>query len=299
MHAYKAFNINENGQLQCRDFIYEEGQTYEMSENIGLCKRGFHACLDWYDCQYYYNLIDSNVTLHHVELLGKIIKDPSKVVTNKIKIGKAFTPEDLGYLENDPYLGKCLFIKYIASKNRTDPAITSFINDKDWHVRAAVAAYGTDEMRLQLIHDRDWHVRAAVAENGTDEMRLQLIHDEDWCVRRTVVERGNDETHLQLLNDANELVRATIAQYGNDEMRLRLIHDNDWHVRAAVAKYGTDEMRLRLIYDRDWYVRAAVAEYGTDKMRLQLLNDESAYVHNLAFNLLKKKSAPKTSYNNK
>ena len=86
--AYKAFYSD----MICRGFKYEEGKTYEIEGELELCKRGFHACLNLLDVfNYYSGEFGKDVVVHEVELEGvsdEISSDDSKVVANKITIGK-------------------------------------------------------------------------------------------------------------------------------------------------------------------------------------------------------------------
>jgi hypothetical protein len=87
----KAYKASYNG--ICRgNFKYEVGETYEM-EDIKICKRGFHACYKMVDTLEYYPF-DKDFVLFEVKLLGKIIEDRDKVVTNKIKIVRVIPPEE-------------------------------------------------------------------------------------------------------------------------------------------------------------------------------------------------------------
>ena len=86
--AYKAFN----GSMKCRNFQYNEGETYELEGKPKLCERGFHACLNLADVfTYYWGKIGKDVFVHEVELEGATaerLKFDSKVVAGKITIGK-------------------------------------------------------------------------------------------------------------------------------------------------------------------------------------------------------------------
>lgn len=82
MKAYKVFNKN----MTCRGFKYEVGKTYTHDGEIKLCVSGFHACLKAVDCFNYYSFDPEN-RVCEVELLGEIVGlDQDKQVTNKIKI---------------------------------------------------------------------------------------------------------------------------------------------------------------------------------------------------------------------
>jgi hypothetical protein len=86
----KAYKASHNG--VCRDFKYEVGETYE-TDNIEICKCGFHACYKMLNTLRYYEF-NKNFVLFEVELLGQIIEDGDKVVTDKIKIVRVVPPEE-------------------------------------------------------------------------------------------------------------------------------------------------------------------------------------------------------------
>ena len=97
MIAYKAFDKN----LKCRDFQFEVGKTYIHEGEIKLCSSGFHACVKLSDCFNYYPF-DINTRIAKVNVSGKIIheEDGSKLVTNKIKIIKELTWDEVLKLAN-------------------------------------------------------------------------------------------------------------------------------------------------------------------------------------------------------
>ena len=98
MKGYKAFS---KGWI-CRDFQYEIGGTYELpeGEKLEMCKRGFHFCKNPIDVFGYYPMSDDTV-IAEVIALGDIEQEGTKYVTNKIKIVKEFTREQLQILIRD------------------------------------------------------------------------------------------------------------------------------------------------------------------------------------------------------
>ena len=92
MRGYKAFNKG----WKCRDFQYELGKTYELGEGevLAICACGFHFCKNPIDVFGYYPMND-NTVIAEVEALGKIQQKGTKYVTDKIRIIKEFTEEDL------------------------------------------------------------------------------------------------------------------------------------------------------------------------------------------------------------
>ncbi len=87
MKAYKGFNKN----LTCRGFQYKEGGEYN-EDRAEVCKSGFHACENPFDCFAYYNPAEGSV-FHEVELGGDIQRgdDDTKCAATKIKIGARLT----------------------------------------------------------------------------------------------------------------------------------------------------------------------------------------------------------------
>lgn len=84
MKGYKAFDSD----FTCHNgFKYEVGKTYELGpgEELEICKCGFHFCENLIDVYgYYKNDLDTRVA--EVEALGDIQQEGTKFVTNKIKI---------------------------------------------------------------------------------------------------------------------------------------------------------------------------------------------------------------------
>ena len=92
MKYYKAFNEN----LQCRGFQYEVGETYELEKGkkLGICKCGFHFCKTVTDCFDYYPK-NKATRFCEVEPLGKIVEEGNKFATDKIKIIRELTEEEI------------------------------------------------------------------------------------------------------------------------------------------------------------------------------------------------------------
>ena len=86
MIAYKVFN----SEWTCRGFKYQVGETYEEDINPSVCDRGFHFCKNLVDCFNYYRF-DPNNKVAEIEALGAISEGGDKCCTNKIKIVKEIT----------------------------------------------------------------------------------------------------------------------------------------------------------------------------------------------------------------
>ncbi len=97
MKGYKAFNRD----LTCRGYQYEIGKEFEHKGEIGLCESGFHFCKRIVDIQKYYNLNNEDTRICKIEATGEIIEGEDKCVTNKIKIIKEVTKEEVYELGNE------------------------------------------------------------------------------------------------------------------------------------------------------------------------------------------------------
>ena len=95
MIAYKVFNPD----WTCRCFQYKVGETYEEKVNPSLCDRGFHFCKELKDCFSYYSF-DPDNKVAKIEALGDIADGDDKCCTNKIKIVKELTWNEVLELVN-------------------------------------------------------------------------------------------------------------------------------------------------------------------------------------------------------
>jgi len=73
MKAYKGFNKHSDGTLWCRDFQYEVGKTYTFYGVPLLCRQGFHACHEPWQCWVFYPN-DGSTVYYEVECGGKIVE---------------------------------------------------------------------------------------------------------------------------------------------------------------------------------------------------------------------------------
>ncbi|KVL03885.1 hypothetical protein, partial [Burkholderia ubonensis] len=80
--AWKGFDKN----LQCRNFQYELGKTYEHEGRVAACSSGFHACENPLDTWTYYSVHQSRFC--KVTLSGTLSRDgdDSKIAAAKITL---------------------------------------------------------------------------------------------------------------------------------------------------------------------------------------------------------------------
>lgn len=101
MKGYKAFN---EGWI-CRGFQYEIGKTYELPEGspLQICKSGFHFCKNPIDVFAYYPH-HSNTVIAEIEALGNIKHEGTKYCTDKIKILREISIQELESLILNAFL---------------------------------------------------------------------------------------------------------------------------------------------------------------------------------------------------
>ena len=104
MKGYKVFNSD----WTCKGFQYKVGETYEIDGKPTCCKKGFHFCKKLVDCFNYY-FFDPNNKVAEIECLGDVDFGEDKYCTNKIKIIKELSWEEVLTLVNtgDYNTGDC------------------------------------------------------------------------------------------------------------------------------------------------------------------------------------------------
>lgn len=96
MKGYKVFNPD----WTCLDFQYKVGNSYEMDELPICCDTGFHFCISLAECFNYYTF-DSKNKVAEIEAYGEIdTNDDRKYCTNKIKIVRELSWEEVLKLTN-------------------------------------------------------------------------------------------------------------------------------------------------------------------------------------------------------
>ena len=113
-YAFKGFDKD----LKCRDFQYEVGKTYSMSEKPEVCVKGFHCCTQLSDVFRYYPLWTWGIKRNGfvipdtrspsenryclVEVCGDVdFGYSSKIATNRIKIIQELFLEDVISISNE------------------------------------------------------------------------------------------------------------------------------------------------------------------------------------------------------
>lgn len=95
MRGYKIFNPG----WTCRGFQYKVGKTYKETGELEICQNGFHFCKQITDCFNYYGFSPNN-KVAEIVALGDIIEGTDKCCTNKIKILREITWEEVLEMSN-------------------------------------------------------------------------------------------------------------------------------------------------------------------------------------------------------
>ena len=88
--------------LRCREMQFEIGKTYDTgyTENLELCScKVFHFCKSLENVHEFYSAkVENNNRFCEIEVLGELVEDERKCGSNKIKILREITGEELSML---------------------------------------------------------------------------------------------------------------------------------------------------------------------------------------------------------
>ena len=223
MKAYKAMDSN----MTCRGFKYELGKEYE-TENIEMCKRGFHACRKISDVFEFYKY-DSRI--FEVEMSGAIEHEGTKSVCSKIIIRREIdTLDDVGEYDKD----KMLF----WDSARGNLSIVEFLRDNGANIHAV------DDLALRLaaenghfpvveflisngadVHaENDYALRWAAANGHFPVVEFLLakgadVHARNDCALRWASENGHFPVVEFLIENGADI-------HADDEYALRWASEN-------------------------------------------------------------------------
>ena len=154
MIAYKA-----TYDMRCISLTYEVGKTYTFNGELKICETGFHCCKKAIDVLKYYDY-KKDFKLLEIEILGDMIDDGNKTVTNKIKILRVIStseyPELLGItLDSNGNItkkvdsdGSTWTYEYDSNQNQTkqvnpDGSIWTFEYDSNGNMTKKVYPHGS------------------------------------------------------------------------------------------------------------------------------------------------------------
>ena len=131
----KGFDEN----LCCREMQFEIGKTYDTgyTENLELCScKVFHFCKSLENVHEFYSAkVEENNRFCEIEVLGELVEDERKCGSNKIKILREITGEELAMLRGLKNGNTGLFNtgdRNTGYKN-TGNMNTGYMNTGDWN----------------------------------------------------------------------------------------------------------------------------------------------------------------------
>ena len=92
LYGWKGFNINQKGELYCRNKKYTLGEIAEQTGKLEICNNGLHFCWNLANVMDFYNFANSDVVIGKVEILGDVVDndDKTKSCTNKLKVVRLY-----------------------------------------------------------------------------------------------------------------------------------------------------------------------------------------------------------------
>ena len=167
MSEVKGFKVF-NPDWTCRGFKYEVGKTYEEDVKPSVCGRGFHFCKQAKDCFNYYSF-DPNNKVAEVIALGEVAEGGGKCCTNKIKIVREISWEELLTIVN-------------TGKGNAGLCNTGDWNTGDWNTgnrntgNRNTGNWNTGNRNRRLQQRRDWNTGATPAWEHRRLQHRQLEH---------------------------------------------------------------------------------------------------------------------------
>lgn len=124
MKGYKAFDKD----LKCRNFQFKINEVFEIKEDIKMCSKGFHFCEKILNVYNYYTK-DINTRICEVEALGQVETEGDKSCTNKIRIIRELTYDEI----LDAFLKKSNTGSYNSGHYNSGHSNTGSYNSGDYN----------------------------------------------------------------------------------------------------------------------------------------------------------------------
>lgn len=253
MKVYKAFNPD----MTCRGFQYEIGKTYEIEGEPIMCARGFHACMKLESVFYYYSNYNKPI-LCEVEILGDVVygkNDEDKIVTNKIKIVRELTKEEVEQYAFDLF----------KLKGESRPLVYALLQYPDlgqFISGLILRRLPTYEQKQLVVH-------------GSKTLRHRFLKEGNPMVKQELIQSAHLYSPTEqkiifntLIQDSNEDVRAEIAIYGKKTHRDILMNDSSPKVRTQVALFATNKQLNEMVMrEENKSVLCAIYKKGTKKQK--------------------------------
>lgn len=95
VYGFKAFEVDVNGNIYCRDKGYYPGKVNFQSGAVSPCSNGIHFCMELENVKNYYDLNSQRVIVYPVAAVGKVVTSGDKSVTNGLYIFEKPLTDDI------------------------------------------------------------------------------------------------------------------------------------------------------------------------------------------------------------
>ena len=182
---YKAFNQK----LECRDYQFEIGKTYEIKGDPILCGNGFHFCRDMQNCFEHYNMRSRFCEIKAED----IIDGDDKSVCRKITIIRELSQKEImNRITESEYA--YYWARYIGNQD----AMIDRVTESQWIYYWAKFIGNKDVMIDRITDSKYAYYWAKII--GNPEVMIDKITDSEFAYRWAKY-IGNREVMIDRITD--------------------------------------------------------------------------------------------------
>ena len=229
----KGFDKN----LRCRGMQFEIGKTYDTgyTENLELCScKVFHFCKSLENVHEFYSAkVEENNRFCEIEVLGELVEDERKCGSNKIKILREITGEELAMLRGLKNGNTGLFNTGYRNTGdmNTGNMNTGDMNTGDWNTgNRNTGDWNTGNMNTGDMNTGDWNTGDMNTGNmNTGDMNTGYMNTGMFnaCDRSTGLFNTEEKT-VPIFNKDSGLT-------------WNEIHREDWYVALRCGEFKLTE----------------------------------------------------------
>ena len=229
----KAYKATYNG--TCKTITFEEGKTYTFNGKLEMCRTGFHFCENPQDTRRWYNY-EKKFKLMEIEVLGEVIRDIDKSITNKFKVIRFLSDEETSTLLGISLHpnGKIAWRKlpYIATCKTPEYDVEEFFDD---HGNPTYKKY-SNGITVNCEYKYDDHGRMIYKKDSRGiEHTWEYKYDDHGNVIYKKDSRGDEFTWEYKYNDSGKLVYLKAGDVGTEyqynENGVLICESSRFHIR--------------------------------------------------------------------
>ena len=205
--------------MTCKGFQYKVDEEYFLEDKLVICKNGFHFCENPFDCLKYYDNIEGDKRLFLVEVLGKVITEDDKSVTNKIKIVEEIHNIEKFFEEN---INNFVVDWYRISKFQklSEELIEKLFDKVDWYY---ISKYQTlSESFIEKYCDKVNWCYISINQTLSEEFIDKYIDKVYWCfiskyqtLSEEFIEKHYDKVDWYNISRYQKLSESFIEKHGD------------------------------------------------------------------------------------